>query len=245
VQAHLGPAGLVSADCSCPVGVGGADDYALLALAAQFVAHGHPEPAERLVRERAQASRDDRLIAWLKERARARGDGPEALSLAEVLFWRGTTLEHYQELQALAQPLGRWDRLRSTVLSRLAEDQHHGLLTEIYLHKGAIDLALSSLEQARATGWGWVSGDLAMRVAQAAEEGRPREAIRLYMEAVERLIRGQGRANYVTAASHLRRVRDLYRRLGEAANWEKVITTLREKNRRLRALKEELDKAGL
>jgi uncharacterized Zn finger protein len=57
VQAHLGPAGLVSADCSCPVGVGGADDYALLALAAQFVARGHPEPAERLVRERAQASR--------------------------------------------------------------------------------------------------------------------------------------------------------------------------------------------
>lgn len=224
---------------------GGADDYTLLALANLLVTHGHAEPAERLVRERAQGSRDDRLLAWLKERALARGDGAEALALAEVLFWRGTTLERYQELQTLAQPLGRWDKLRATVLSRLAEGRHHGLLTEIYLHEGAIDQALRSLEQGRATGWGWMSGGLALRVAQTAEEGRPREAIRLYMEAVESLIRGQGRANYVTAAGHLRRVRDLHHRLGEVANWEKVITTLREKNRRLRALKEELDRAGL
>jgi len=50
---------------------------------------------------------------------------------------------------------------------------------------------------------------------------------------------------YVRAARYLARVRDLYRRLGEGAAWDVLIAGVREQNRQLRALKEELDPAGL
>ena len=41
------------------------------------------------------------------------------------------------------------------------------------------------------------------------------------------------------------RVRDLYRQLGEGAARDVLIAGAREQNRQLRALKEELDRAGL
>jgi len=40
-------------------------------------------------------------------------------------------------------------------------------------------------------------------------------------------------------------MRDLYENLGEQETWTKYITELRDKNRTLRALKEELANAGL
>ena len=54
-----------------------------------------------------------------------------------------------------------------------------------------------------------------------------------------------GRDNYVSAARYLAGVRDLYRQLGEGAAWDVLIAGAREQNRQLRALKEELDRAGL
>ncbi len=47
------------------------------------------------------------------------------------------------------------------------------------------------------------------------------------------------------AASYLQRVRDVYRRLGEPEAWDTYIADLREENNRLRALQDELRKAGL
>jgi len=88
-------------------------------------------------------------------------------------------------------------------------------------------------------------GQLFIRVAQAAEESRLRAAIRIYMGAAERLIAARGRGNYATAATYLVRVRDLYRCLGEEETWQALIADLWERNRRLRALKDELNEAGL
>ncbi|MBU0703231.1 MAG: hypothetical protein KKC18_05130 [Chloroflexi bacterium] len=86
---------------------------------------------------------------------------------------------------------------------------------------------------------------MSIRVAQAAEESRPRAAIRIYVERTERLIAARGRGNYVEAAGYLARVRELYHRLSEPETWGTFIADLREQNRRLPALKDELNKAGL
>jgi uncharacterized Zn finger protein len=231
-------------------------DYDLLQLADLFVSHNHADLAERLVRERVQAGqarpegpaqRDTRLTVWLKERAQARGDLAEALALAETLFWQYPAVSGYQDLRDLARPLERWDELRAAILARLADEGQYHLLTEIHLEEGEVDRALETVEQIHAPGWGrgWVGSPLRIRVAQAAEESRPQEAIRLYMEAVERLIAARGRGNYATAATYLRCVRDLYHRLGEPETWDTLITDLRERNRRLPALRDELSKAGL
>ncbi len=220
-------------------------DYELLRLADVFASHDHADLAEALVRERPPTDRDSRLTVWLKERARERGDLAEALALAETLFWQRPTVTGYQELRDLARLLERWNELRTAILARLAGDERYRLLTEIHLEEGEVDRALETVGQVHASAWGWGSGRLSIRVAQAAEESRPREAIRIYVERAEQLIAARGRGNYAEAARYLCRVRDLYHRLDEPKTWETFIAGLREQNRRLRALKDELNKAGL
>jgi uncharacterized Zn finger protein len=223
-----------------------AKDYVLLGLVGVFAAHDRDDLAESLIRARPPNSRDQRLSEWLKERAHERGDHEEALRLAEELFWRRPELHRYQEMRGMARARGRWEALRAAVLSRLDAEERHHLLVEIYLDEGEMDRALETLDQWRgASRWRRADDRLSMQVARAAERERPRAAIRLYVEAVAQLIARRGRGNYAVAAAHLIRVRDLYRRLEEETAWEALITGLREKNPRLRALKDELNKAGL
>lgn len=170
----------------------------------------------------------------------------EAMTLARRLFWHRPTLAGYRELKALARPLGRWTELRTTLIARLDEERRHVLSIEIYLQEGEVDGALKTLQKMDSTSARLRADDeLMARVAEAAEEERPRDAIRLYVEAAEGLIAYRGRHNYATTATYLKRVRALYQHLGEASTWHTYIAALRDDNRRLRALKDELNKAGL
>jgi hypothetical protein len=220
------------------------DDSDLLSLAGLFCRHGHASLAEELVRERASSSQHWRLPEWLKERAKERGDPAEALAIAETQFWQRPNMASYKEIRELAQQTGGWETQRGTLLARLGDNEHHRLLTEVHLEEGEIDRALETLGQVLATRWGR-GGDLAIRVAQATEETRPRAALQLYVQEAESLIHARGRGNYATATTYLVRVRALYHQMGEPGAWEGYIARLKEDNRRLRALKEELDKAKL
>jgi uncharacterized Zn finger protein len=219
------------------------EDYDLLRLADLFVQHGHAPLAEAMIRERASSSQDRRLPEWLKERAKARGDPTEALAIAETQFWQRPDMGGYHELCDLSRQLGQWDVRRGAILARLGDKGKHDLLTEIHLEEGELDRALETLGQVLASPWG--GGELSLRIAQAAEESRPRAALHLYQRQAENLIRIRGRANYATAAHLLTRVRELYQRLGEPEAWDAYVADLRDQNRRLRALKEEMNRAGL
>jgi uncharacterized Zn finger protein len=226
-----------------------AEDSELLILADLLYEQGHAERAEHLVREHQPAPQwQDRYDEWRCERACERGDIAAAQALSEELFWRHPSLPRYERLQALAEMLRSWDALRPEVLRRLERERQYVLLTQIHLHAGEVAAALDAVRQAGVAGsfpYAYGSEPLAVRVALAAEPDFPREAIALYTAAAERLIQGQGRDNYATAARYLARARDLYRRLGEGAAWDALIGSIREHNRRLRALKEELDRVGL
>ena len=148
-------------------------------------------------------------------------------------------------MRRLAEPMGQWQKLRSETLDRLAKKGEYRFLTEIYLEEGEIDPALVSLEKAKsASRWG-VSDSLQLQVAEAARQQRPRESIHLYMQIAQRLIDIRGRGNYAQAAGHLKQVQELYRRLDDLRGWQRVITDLREENRSLRALQDELNRARL
>jgi uncharacterized Zn finger protein len=73
----------------------------------------------------------------------------------------------------------------------------------------------------------------------------PDEAIRLFKSVVKRLIDGRGRENYQQATVYLARVRQLYRKQEREPEWQEYITNLRNSNKSLRALKEELYKREL
>jgi SWIM zinc finger len=233
---------------------GRAGDYALIQLADLFVQHGHGDVAERLMVERTQTSVDTRVPAWLKQRYLARDDQAAALEMAEKLFRARPNLEEYRELRALAWPLARWEKLRPQLMALLDEPLHRDLRVRIYLDEGEIDEALEAVkpEPRQYTGYGygygWSHGyqaSISVEVARAVEELRPRAAMEIYQREAERLIQQRGRGNYQEACILLERVRALYQRLGEPEAWDRYITQIRDQNRSLRALKEELASAKL
>ena len=222
----------------------GASDYELIQLADLFVSHGQVGLGEQLVRERTESSNDSRLMAWLKAGAEERCDAVAALAFAEAFFWQRPSTSAYSDLKRLAQQLEQWEVVQARCLGRLKQEGNFALLTEIYVLEEEIDRALEVLEQySRQHRWG--INTLALRVAQAAEESRPRDAIRLYLEEVERLIAGRGRGNYAEAANYLLRVRAVFEQMGEEKAWQTLIANLREKNRRLPAMQDEFNQAGL
>ena len=220
-----------------------AGDYELLTLAAIFCEHGHVQSVEPLLVKRIETSQDHRLVEWLKERYKERGELAEALALAKQLLRARPNLAGYQEVRELSQQIGVWQELRPELLDEWSAAEQYGLLTDIYLEEGDIDLALKSVKQRKP---GFLYGeDQLIRVAQSASETHPHAAVDIYLQQVESLIEARGRDNYQRACSHLTKVRDLYRQLlGEPA-WTDFITELRERHRRLPALKEELRNAGL
>jgi len=227
------------------------DDLAFLKLAGLFVQQGQDAVAERLVRARLTEKPALHLLEWLQQYYRDRGNHAAELEIAEAAFRTQPSLRRYQELRDLAKRLDRWETLRPELLAFLQQagnTRHTTLLIEIALDEGDIDRALYLLKgMAKKDSYGYTYndgygyygfGDIALQVARAAEETRPREAIELYRQRAERLIAQQ-------ACTFLAKMRVLYEKLGEDDAWTSYVTALREQNRNLRALKEELANAGL
>ena len=218
-------------------------DYDLLTMADIFREHGCARMVEPLLAKRIETSRDDRLVEWLKERYRERGELAEALALAGRLLERRANLAGYREVRELSRALGVWDESRSQLLDRWSAAGEYGLLTDVYLDEGEIGLALTSVNRRRP---GSLHGvDQLVRVAQAASETHPQAALDIYRQQAESLIEARGRDNYQQACAYLAKVRDLYRQLSRESVWTGFIAELRERHRRLPALKEELSNAGL
>ncbi len=220
-----------------------AGDYELLTLADIFREHGCGRRVEPLLVERIESSQDRRLVEWLKERYKERGELADALVLAQRLLERRPNLAGYQEVRELSRQLGVWQELRPQLLAGWSGAGEYVLLTDVYLEEGEIDLALKTVKQRKP---GFRSGaEQLVRVAQAASETQPQSALDIYRQQAESLIEARGRENYRWACEHLVKVRDLYRRLSQEPAWTGYVADLRERHRRLPALKEELSKAGL
>ena len=220
-----------------------AEDYDLLVSADIFLQHGCAREVEPLLAKRIETSRDDRLVNWLKERHEERGELAEALALARLLLERRPRLAGYLEVRELSRRLGDWQELRPQLLAGWSAAKEHGLLTDVYLEEGEIDLALELAQQGSR---GFLYGaDRLLRVAEAAAETRPQAAVDIYRRELEGLIAARGRDNYRWACGHLLKVRELYRQMSQEAVWTGYIAELRARHRRLPALTEELSKARL
>ena len=223
-----------------------ADDHTLLSLINIFVQREQYNAAERLMVERAGKTQDARILAWLKDRYKARGNTAAALDLARKIFRMQPSLEEYREIRELAEPRGRWESLRPTLRMFLQESKRDDLLIYIYLDEGEIDHALEAVAAQPVRPYQyWYGRDLSLTVAEAAEATRPRAALELYRKHAEGLIEARGRGNYQQACALLAKVRALYQGLGEDNAWAEYVADLRERNRTLRALREELDAAKL
>jgi hypothetical protein len=227
-------------------------DHDILPLADLFVRHGAWEVAERLVRERVTRAESLPMLRWLRTRAETRGDTEDALDLAERILRYQPSLAAYRDVRQLARGLGRWEQMRPETVAFLKQPKYRSVLIEVALDEGEIDEAISlAHDAAPALSFGvgttiYSHGyDMTLTVAKAAEATRPRGALALYQQQVEKQIAGRHRESYRQACGYLVTVRELYDRLDEYEGWEQYLAGLREKYRTLRALKEEMAAAGL
>jgi len=223
-------------------------DYELMGLADQLIAHKHVDLAHTLVRDRLSADEKGRnnwqLREWLKRFYQSRKNWKSLLELRVEEFRSQPSLSQYQEIRKLATKLKTWDTLRSDLLSSIPRDSND--LIRIYLDEGEVDQAIvlwKSRSGKRRVAVGWDRVDL--EVARAAEKSHPETALKIYRAEVESLISARGRQNYQSACQFLKKIRPLLKTSGHGDDWDDYISRLREENRSLCALHEELKKARL
>ena len=201
----------------------------------------------------------DTYRRWLSEKYLLYGKAKQALDIELARFQASPDHTTYRSVRSAAQAAGQpeaiWPDLRPRLIRTLEQQSRWGALISIYLDEGEASQALAALaelERAPRTspyGYGYrpepAPSHYQAQVAKAAEEHYPDEAIRLYKSVVQTLIDGRGRENYQQATGYLARVRQLYQKQGRETEWQAYITNLRNSNKSLRALKEELDKRGL
>ncbi|MBN1656956.1 MAG: hypothetical protein JXA93_01070 [Anaerolineae bacterium] len=202
---------------------------------------GHAETARGYMAEQVDDPYGSHYRLWLAAHYEEHGDLEAALALRQHQFEKEPRHEIYLTLQRLGQQTGVWEQLRPSLLARLDPHRHASLLITIALDEGDVARALDLVSQPRV----YCDPGTLVRVAQAAEVEHPLAALKIYYDQAERAIAGRSRAAYAVAAERLARVRDLHRQLGEESLWQEYIARLRNEHRRLRALKEELDRAGL
>ena len=197
--------------------------------------------------------------SWLEKKYSIYGKAEQALNMALARFQAAPSEATYNSVQSASQladqPETLWSTLRPDLLATLERQGKWGELVSIYLNEAEIRQAFAALEQMeRASTTSSYSYGYSTRfapekyqiqVAKAAEEPYPDEAIQLYKRMVERLINARGRENYQQAVGYLTQVKHLYEKQGRESEWNVYITALRNQNKSLRALKEELEKRGL
>jgi hypothetical protein len=201
----------------------------------------------------------DTYRSWLGGKYSLYGKLQQALQIELARFQANPSATTYRDVRSAAQLAGQpentWSDLRPQLIQTLEQQSRWEALVAIYLDEGEVGQALAALTKIEGktektfAGYGHnyyaVAGDYRIQVAKAAEEDYPGEAIRLYKSVVQGLIDGRGRENYQQATGYMLRIRMLYQKQGQEAQWTAYINNLRNSNRSLRALKEELQKSGL
>lgn len=224
------------------------DSVTLLALTERFTQQHQEKTIVQIMSERARNTADTRILDWMRDYYRKNGQYAEALLYALPAFYRRPSLARFRELRQLARKIGRWEALRAELLHDLQIMGECTILILIALNEKQIDRALALLKEPEACN-GFVTyegrGLIILTVARAAQSTRPEAARQLYEQYVEHLIAERGRDNYREACRYLKLIYTLYEQMRARNQWDSYISALLQQHRRLRALRDELQKAHL
>ena len=206
-----------------------------------FEEHDASDLFGSVVDGRLDADTNVHLVRWRREYALEQEDREKALTLTKRLLWNSYgNVQEYETLRSIAQDLGCWEAEQSEIHNKLRGSSRVDSLARFHLSDGdigdAVDLASREA----------ISPSMQIRVASAAEDEYPEDAIDLYEREARRLIKGRGRGNYASAAKMMERAKALYESLGYDTLWEDTIEKLVEDQlHRLPAARDEFQKAGL
>lgn len=223
--------------------------YSFLRIAEVYAGAGRDsdalEWAERGLEAFPERS-DSRLVTFLAEAYRERGEHERAAELIWALFADRPSLDSYQQLKPYAERAGRWDQTRERALALIGDglaggDQGLGApdwlayrgateLVRIHLWEGDAAVAL------RAARAGGCRQEVWLALADALAPAEPWEAMIICREQVEPTIERKTKADYRDATDLLAKIRDLMARAGDADEFPAYLAEIREKHKRKRNL---------
>lgn len=212
-----------------------------------LVDHGHNTKAEQVAEDMLAAEYSYELAEWLLDRYKASDNKPGLLRWQIRQLQSRPNIQNYSELKVTAQALNQWDSLRPQIIHDLQAEQSYEVLTRVYLHDEQWELAwdmLPKAEKQRDSIYGY-GQPLDFDVAQASRHALPERAIPVYIKYARKRIANRSRDQYAVAANLLTTVQKLYDQLDEIEKWETLIAEIRAEFKTLRALQDELNKAGL
>ncbi len=210
-------------------------------FAEALVRHGHIETARSWMIERTKnEGRAAHASGWLAEHFAESQQFDEATKWREKVWQAFQMLSSYVTLREDAARAGNWKNVRHRVLDRLEKDGAWALRLDIALHENDAEHALKLLKKVAK----WERASRLQTVAQAAESAQPQAALELWQEAAAFQIARKERSAYREAVRLLTRVKTLMTQLHGAEAWKTFVAQLRETHKTLRALHDELQKAG-
>ncbi|MBI3618929.1 SWIM zinc finger family protein [Candidatus Peregrinibacteria bacterium] len=207
-----------------------------------FEAAGEEETIEKIMKVHLKRDADSRLADWLKKYYDRKRRPSDALAMAQAAFLAAPSIEGYGEVRRLSNQQRDWSERRPELLRELNGRGNSDLLARIHMQEGEWEDAISIAKKSQGCGR---YSSLCEEIAEAIEKERPEQAIALFLQRAEELIGWRGRDNYRQAAAMYTHVSNIYDRLGKWGEWEKILDGILAKNDRLRALKQEIESAGL
>jgi hypothetical protein len=213
---------------------------------------GHPDEALKLIEDAYWVEENDWLAAWLVEAYKGQGQNDKALELQRKQFKKSRHLSIMQDILELVDEDSR-QATRAELIAAVEKEQEWDTLTRFYMAEEAWSQAwdtVAKLESqpgraARHYGYTWHGRQLELELADASAHAHPRQAAAAYVKRARELIAKRGRGNYQSAVGWLEKAREIHHRQNWMDEWEGLIKALKEGNKTLRALQDELQKAGL
>jgi uncharacterized Zn finger protein len=223
--------------------------YSFLRIAEVYAGAGRDDDALEWAERGLEAfpeRPDSRLVTFLAEARRERGEHGRAAELVWALFADHPGLGSYQRLKPYAERAGQWDETRERALALIRDglaggDQGLGApawpalrgvteLVRIHLWEGD---AAAALRDARAGG---CRQDVWLALADALAQAEPWEAMIICREQVGPTIERKTKADYRDAIDLLAKTRDLMVRTGDADEFPAYLAEIREAHKRKRNL---------
>lgn len=231
--------------------------YSFLKIAEIYREAGQHDKALEWAERGAQAfpnKTDSRLREFLAEEYHRRHRHTEAMEQVLNLYMDAPNIGTYRQLKEHAaraagkstrQQKEEWQDWRERALSHLRamlDERRKGIknrgnfsawwgvgdnstLVEIYLWEGEVDEALKAAEAHGCSDGHW------MKLAEALEQPRPSEALRIYRESLEPVIDQKNNRAYEEAVVRIRRIGKLMERTGRAAEFGEFIDDLRHRHK--------------
>jgi hypothetical protein len=230
--------------------------YAFLRIAEACQAHGRDDLAlDWAERGRAAFPAELRLLELLVDLHTAASRPAQALDTARELFTRAPSLATYRRLRACAESCDAWPDEREPALTGLRdaiERQRSQTATSQspwQRDDGSTLVEILSEDDANAA---WTAAeaygcrpDVELQLAKRRADQHPADALAVYRRHLDRALKPAKDHAYAEVARLLTLMRPLHQRLGQDADFARLVTQIRTEYKRRRNLIKRLDRAQL